>query len=730
MKKGERFYRFVNGIIRILAVAIIAAMGLQSIFSTSFIGKSINQNGRVRASTLNILDNPWKHFLVFVLSLLMVSYLVFLFRKKGINRFVQTNSAKIIKIFCVFVFVAGVLWIVITQLAPSSDQAKVYKIAMQWRRGNFMAYAEGGYLFRYPFQTGIVLFYYLLSFVFGLDNYVGAQLVNVIALVLIYYFLAKLAQFFWRNDTTIAVAVYAGVAFWIPFFFYVTYQYGVLPGMACSMGAVYAMTQYLTFRKYRYIIIAALCMGVATVLKMNCLIYAVAIACFLIYDAIELLFFAEKESGKKWMASFLFIVALFVGVWGCNRIVNRYAENLSGYEMPEGEAMLSWIVMGLSDAELGPGFYTGYINRVFVENHYDTELINQASIAKIKELLKEMVDDPLKTGIPFFAEKTAFQWNDPTFIGMDRTKERDAAFIVPDYAQSIIDGQGSVVLYILLNYVQTMVWLGALLYLVRSRKSNNIYELIGVVIFLGGFFFHLAWESSGSYTIPYFLVMIPYAIKGFVDCGRSIVKTVDIARENGFTISEEYKKKIVTWVAVSIAGVFVLLLFSGTGLFTRTLALNDGTDAENQFYHKIKEEEMLKNSYYYISPVEDVGKILAEDHNRIGVVAMENDREKADCQNRILIQMDEGGTKLRFRNTERVLGVETTDGKNLLISYMDDDLNLFYEKSDTIKTVWNIRKIDDSSYYILYGNLALTYESGEIALEELQEKASQRWIVQ
>lgn len=730
MKKGDGFYRFVNGVIRILAVVIITVMNLQSIFSTSFIGKIVNQEGRVRARTLNILDNPWEHFLVFSLSLLLVSYLVFLFQKKGINQFVQTNSTKIIKILCGFVCVAGVLWIIITQLAPGSDQAKVYKIAMQWRKGNFMAYAEGGYLFRYPFQTGIVLFYYVLSFVFGIDNYVGAQLVNVIALVLIYYFLAKLAQFFWRDDKTIAVAVYAGVALWIPFFFYVTYQYGVLPGMACSMGAVYAMTKYLTFRKYRYIVIAALCMGAATVLKMNCLIYTVAITCFLIYDAIELLFFAGKESGKKWMASLLFITLLFAGVWGCNQITNRYAENLSGYEMPEGEAMLSWIVMGLSDAELGPGFYTGYINRVFVENHYDTELINQASIAKIKELLKEMVDDPLKTGIPFFAEKTAFQWNDPTFIGMDRTKDRDAAFIVPDYAQSMIDGRGSVALYILLNYIQTMVWTGALLYLVRSRKSKNIYELIGVVIFLGGFFFHLAWESSGSYTIPYFLVMIPYAIKGFVDCGRSIVKTVDTGREKGFTISEEHKRKIAAWVVGSIAGVFVLFLFSGTGLFARTLALNDGMDAENQFYHRTEKEEILENGYYYISPTEDADKTLAEDKNGIGVVAIENGKEKTDYQDKILMQTDVGGTMLRFRNTGRVLGLETTDRKSLPVSYMDDDLNLFYEKSDTIKTVWNIRKIEDSSYYILYGNLALTYEDGEIVLEELQEKASQKWIVQ
>ena len=61
-----------------------------------------------------------------------------------------------------------------------------------------------------------------------------------------------------------------------------------LPGMALSLGAVYYMTKYIDTRKYRYIVPASVCMGAATVIKMNCLIYMVAIACFLLYDALDI----------------------------------------------------------------------------------------------------------------------------------------------------------------------------------------------------------------------------------------------------------------------------------------------------------------------------------------------------------------------------------------------------------------------------------------------------------
>ena len=729
--KIEKISFLADTVIRNVTILIIIAVGLQSMFSTSFIGRDVDEEGRSYATTMNILDNPWKHAFAFLLVLVLVTCFIFFFQRERFENYVWMNRSKIIKYMSVLVCIAGILWIVITSIAPVSDQSKVFRIAMQWRQNNFMAYSEGGYLFRYPFQTGIVLFYYVLSFIFGINNYIGAQLVNVVALVIIYYFLAQLVHFFWKEDKLIVSVAYIGVMLWVPFFFYITYQYGILPGMACSLGAVYSMTKYFEFRKYRYAFIAALSMGMATVLKMNCLIFAVAMSCFLVYDAVEIFFTCKKKLDKKWMDSLIFVAILFIGVWGCNYTVDCCAEKISGYEMPKGEAMLSWIVMGLSEAELGPGFYTGYINRIFVEKNYDTELINEASVEKIKELLGEMMEDPKGVGIPFFARKTAFQWNDPSFIGMDRTKDRNSAFVVPDYVRNIIEGKGCVCLYLYLNYIQTMIWAGTLLYLIRKNDKRNVYELIGLVIFLGGFLFHLIWESSASYTIPYFLLIIPYAIKGFIDVGRDIVSAIEVGRKDGlYTVLKINKKRYIVWAVSVIVGACVLFWFSEKGIFKKTLALDDGIKAERQFYHIVEEEKILKNGYYYISPLNAKDKIIIDSENKIDVVALENHGKKDEFRDKVLLQEINGKMELRFRNTEHVLGIETLEKKNLLVTYLDDELNLFFKNSDMIETEWVFREEENSIYYILYEDLALTFDGKKIFLENFEEKESQKWIVQ
>ena len=237
-KVKRTVYPVVNTVIRILLLFITAGLCLQSIFSTSFIGRITTESGRRQERTLNIADQPWKHLLVFLVftALGTVCYRGYHMLRgrvgnrnadrhdngkesSGENRSSRQRYGRFMWILSAFVLVSGTAWILITQLAPGSDPAKVYSIAMQWRRGNFSSYAEGGYLFRYPFQAGIILFYYLLSFVLGIDNYVGLQIVNVLALVAIYVLLVKLSALFWKKDRKLPMLVHSALILWVPMAF-------------------------------------------------------------------------------------------------------------------------------------------------------------------------------------------------------------------------------------------------------------------------------------------------------------------------------------------------------------------------------------------------------------------------------------------------------------------------------------------------------------------------------
>lgn len=618
-EQDHLFFRIVNSVIRLFLAGAVFLLFLHSIFSTSFVGRLFREDGSEQERTLNIADRPLRHLLVFLVlsaALLVGRKLRDTFgARKNDRTDVQSGkmwTARADLIFWVLTLLTVVLaasYVGMTQLYPGSDPAKVYEIAMQWRQGDFSSFEEEAYLFCYPFQSGIILFFYLLSFLFGEGNFVGIQLVNVVFLTVIYGLLVKLSglfgvaagegtEGFGKKRKGLQAAVYLGLLAWVPLAFYVTYLYGILPGMALSLGAVYFAQRYLAVRRLRYIAASSLCIGLATVIKMNCLIYLVAIACFLVYDAISLTLFSGKKRWKEGAVSLAFIACLGAGVMLCTGISNAAVEKIAGQELPEGEVMLSWVVMGMQEAPLGPGGYNGYISNVFTENQYDRELVTQASMEDLQRIITGMMENPFDEGLPFLARKTAFQWNDPTFICLDRTRGRKSETHMPQWLKSVIYGKGGVRLSIVLNYMQTLILLGMLLCLLLRWRKGNLYELMGAVIFLGGYLFHLFWESSASYTIPYFVLLIPYAVCGMAEWAAFLERGMNGLRRNERCGAEGTKKELLPSgrqakpgmiFAVSAALLFGLLVFAftRTNLFDRTIALDDdrqGIDASAQFY--------------------------------------------------------------------------------------------------------------------------------------------------
>lgn len=723
MKQQENINKIANRGIRILLIVIISGICLQSMLSTSFLGYIMKEDGSLQKRTLNIPDSLIGHLFVFILcmtALVLGRRFWKRVQKRKLFKMARekVTDTAIIKMLCVLTGILGCIWILMTQLRPTSDPAKIYDCAIQWRENNFSSFAEGGYLFRYPFQSGIVLFYYLMSFLIGIDNYLGLQVVNVVALVIIYYLLAKLAGLYWKEDRKIQVISYIALVLWVPFFLYITYLYGIIPGMACALTAVYMMFRYLDKRQYRYILLAALFIGMATVFKMNCLIYLVAIVCYLIYDII-----VTSEKRNK-LRSLLFIILMIISVKAINQVVYICVEHISGYEMPDGEVMVSWVVMGLSNAPVGPGNYNGYIGDVFVEYHYDTEKITEDSIANIKKILTRMIQHPHGDGIPFFAKKNAFQWNDPTFIGMTLMEGRKSAITLADGVQSVINGQGSVRLSVFLNYVQTQILLGALIGLIMRFKSKNLYELFGGVVFLGGYLFHFFWESSSSYTIPYFVILIPYAVNGWLDIVRRSDNML-VQCGAGQPVIRETKKAVrVTVIMIICLALFAA--FSTTNLYANTFRLDDGEEARNQFYHiNQKETQKVESGYYLISPCLDETIVLAEQNESIGTASIAEEEKQ-----KIAVAINGGKAVFRFRGSEKVLAV-LQEAPNVLVAYMDDSRNLYYDYAKQADYQWTIKQAEESGYYILINGQALTYsrEKASVLLEEYNGLEEQRWIL-
>ena len=390
--------------------------------------------------------------------------------------------------------------------------------------------------------------------------------------------------------------------------------------------------------------------------------------------------------------------------------------------------------------------------------------------------MTRMSENILDEGVTFFARKNAFQWNDPTFISLDRTRGRTSAVVLPAFVKSLIDGQGSVILSVLLNYAQTLLLLGMLLYVLLRWRSDNLYELLGAVVFLGGYLFHFIWESSASYTIPYFVILIPYAVKGLADYIRSVAavpaRWKECRKDKAAVAALLWRNKLAAGSGLVVLA--FLFFFSRTNLFDRTIALNDGKEARAQFYHEDKpaeessdleetkntetgaaseetenaEEHMeIPDGYYYLSPYTAQEMHIAEESGEVTMktVLPDGSAKKAvlpvfavtDLEHKLLLNtewesasgQETAGISLRFRSNEQVLAVREQEETFHLTVYRDDDMNLFYEPDDEVTYRWKFEPADEEGYYIMIDGMALTYRDGEAVLEELERSEEQRWVL-
>ena len=73
-----------------------------------------------------------------------------------------------------------------------------------------------------------------------------------------------------------------------------------------------------------------------------------------------------------------------------------------------------------------------------------------------------------------------------------------------------------------LNIFESVVYLGTLAYIFFTGRHTKLHRLLLPTIFIGGFIFHLFWEAKGQYTITYFVLLIPYCVRGLIDMTNEI----------------------------------------------------------------------------------------------------------------------------------------------------------------------------------------------------------------
>lgn len=663
MFSANKLTHFIRSIIYSCCLIILCFLFLLSIFTTCSIGADITSNTTIFYKQ----DYPIIH----LFSIILLLYLIYLFKKIELS---EKTCQKILKSAMIIWAVIASLWVLFYLKDPSydSDSKHVLDAAHQMRNYNFTSFTRGNYLYRWAGNRGLTLCFYLLSFLIGTDNLTVLRLINVLSILSVFYLLYKITRFLFQSSKTAYVLQIIGCIFFIPALLYTTFVYGDIFGFALAVAAIYAETQYLSGHKLKWSFLFSILIAFAIMVKMNELIILIAMICILIYDSI---------STKEWKKGLLCFLMLAIFTISFHTGSNLLLEKITRMEMSEGVPMEAWVAMGLQDKEgTPPGQYNGYNLSVYSKNNFDYQTTKAECINSIKESITNFISQP-KSALSFFTRKIAGQWCAPDYetLRSGLVKQSNISFIVNDVLASSLTS----FLRSFLNIFQTWILFGVICHILLCKNKTE-YEWIFALIFIGGFLFHLFWESGSRYAFPYYILLLPYSCMGIDVLERNIEHSI-MKRKNLPPCTRYF---FITLLVPLI----LLCLLPYTSILRASKLYNHEESLIN--------EKMLKNGFYQI---------------------------KAYCGDELYLTEREGSVLIMREETEKPLFSLYANPTTYIIRFQPSNnvLDLLqngsvYVSSSDYPIEWTIRQANDQQFYIMIG----TETALEYSLEDWSVKTA------
>lgn len=450
-------------------------------------------------------------------TVLFISAIYLFSKNKFIYKIIKkinTNNKVFIIIKWIMLLLIGAfsfLWIYLGQILPEGDQALILEGVYALHNGNFVPFERGAYLERFPNQWGIMLIYYIVSFISKNKFIFSLQLLNVISVVLIYKNLSEIAKFLKASNFIQLLIIFTAFTFPI-LMIYCWFIYGNLLSMAFILCSIKYELYYFDDYKIKNAIISSLFLLIALLSKSFAMIYLIAMIIYAIFKSID-------NKNIKTLCIVLLYILTFVFQ---NAFPKLFLQNRTGYPFDEGVSYISYIAMGMQEGPRAEGWHNKYNINTYYEVDMKTTAQKELVICDIKQSMENFVNNP-SYAYKFYSRKTASQWNNPTFeafYGMDIEDDQgyhyryESDYSLNHYLDGVLNLKFETKIQKLLNIEQSIILFGCLLYIVL--KGNKTFEdLLLPLAFVGGFLFLLLWEAKSQYTLYFYPVLFIYSILGY-----------------------------------------------------------------------------------------------------------------------------------------------------------------------------------------------------------------------
>ena len=163
-------------------------------------------------------------------------------------------------------------------------------------------------------------------------------------------------ELFTSDRKALCLAAFLCMAFY-PIALLSTFIYGTMASAAFSAGALVFALRAADTMKFRFFAGTALCITLAMLAKPNSAVFLVGLV----------LLFLAAALRRKSVWALLGLVACLILALGASELVLFVMEQLSGYDLHNGETFLAWIAMGLQTSPCL--LYTSYPAVRSTRNH-------------------------------------------------------------------------------------------------------------------------------------------------------------------------------------------------------------------------------------------------------------------------------------------------------------------------------------------------------------------------
>ena len=448
--------------------------------------------------------------------------------------------------------VVGVAWVLLnrTQVNLFADAQQLVVFAQQVSQGDMQLFSPHTevfadkllgdlYLSNYPYQSGIFLFFVGVARLVGPSHLVRAlQLINVLAAAATVWLAYRCAAEIYPQRKDVRLLAVLLAASCLPSVLFVVFPYGNALGFALALAAVavvlHAMNRAGRRARLGWLALAGTVMLLALVIKPTFTIIAGGLV----------LMCAVWGLRRRWVLEVAASVVAFGLAVVLSGIVPVHAvEDLLGYSLPANPPKTAWIAMGLRDDGIlgpeAPGWWSP--SAINSQAEHDGKLAAQESDARasIVRSLAGFAHDPAYAA-RFFAKKLATEWLDPSFqsLYIASIGQRDTGALFEPRQRGTLHGTLVSAAAFFMDGFQSFVFVGAALggiaVLRRRHEGYRAIEFVLPCLFFLGFGVYVLWEAKGMYTLPFFMLLLPLAARGWAAVGERILERIygsgDIAR--------------------------------------------------------------------------------------------------------------------------------------------------------------------------------------------------------